>query len=130
MPDGSFGKNNFAEVWAGEAGIFGPMGKVTFNPQTDILSGVFWGKEDVFPAGTQFPPSWYTVKGTFSENLGTGAGSLNLTSETFIGTTAVPEPETLTTLGTGLCAIAGIALRKLRIRGRPNYIRLSLSDPG
>jgi len=41
-------------------------------------------------------------------------GSLNLTHENFIGTADTPEPGTLLTLGTGLCAIAGVVRRKLR----------------
>jgi hypothetical protein len=113
---------NFAEIYAfgnapgldGE--MFGHLGKVSFNPQTDILSGVFGGKEQMvaFVGGKWFPYYWYTVKGTFSENLGTGAGSVNLTSETYIGTSPVPEPETFTMLVTGICSIAGLAVRKLR----------------
>jgi PEP-CTERM motif len=97
-----------------------PPGKVSFNAQTDTLSGVFGGKEqmEAFVAGKWWPEYWYTVQGNFSVNLGTGAGSLNLTRETYIGTSPVPEPETLTTLGTGLCAIAGVALRKLKKIGQ------------
>ena len=113
---------NFAEVYgfsnaAGAAGeMFGHLGKVSFNPQTDILSGVFGGKEQMvaFVSGKWWPEYWYTVQGTFSENLGTGAGSVNLTSEKFIGLSPVPEPETLFMLATGLCSIAGLAVRKMR----------------
>jgi hypothetical protein len=88
-------------------GIFGHLGKVSFNPQTDVLSAVFGGKENMEPfiAGNWSHEYWYVVKGTFSENLGTGVGSLNLTSENYIGTTAVPEPETLASLLTGMVAI-------------------------
>ena len=112
MPDGSFGKLSTAYVWDTAAITFGSLGKVSLNQQTDMLSGIFWGKEDSATATSG--PSWYMVKGTFSENLRTGSGSLDLTSEKFIGTTAVPEPETLSMLGTGLCAIAGVVMRKLR----------------
>jgi PEP-CTERM motif-containing protein len=110
MPDGSFGKDSGAHLWGGDTGIFGSLGKITLNSQTDVLSGIFWGKEDIFTSGA----AWYTVKGTFTENLGTGTGSLNLTSGTFIGATAVPEPSTILMLGTGLLAIAGSVRRKLR----------------
>jgi PEP-CTERM motif len=98
--------------------MFGHLFRVSFNSQTDILSGVFAGKEQMvaFVGGKWAPVYWYQVQGMFSENLGSGVGSLNLTSEKFIGSspTAVPEPETLTMLGTGLCAIAGVVMRKLR----------------
>ena len=96
-------------------GLFGHLGKVKFNSQTDTLSGVFVGKEqmETLIAGEWAPESWYTVEGTFADNLGTGAGSVNLTRETYIGTSPVPEPGTLLTLGTGLCAIAGTIRRKL-----------------
>jgi hypothetical protein len=122
MPDGSFGTQNFAEVYGfgnapGLDGLmFGHLGKVSLNAQTDVLSGIFGGKEQMvaFVNGKWFPYDWYTVKGTFTENLGTGAGTLTLNSEKFIGTTAVPEPGTLLTLGTGLCAMAGVVRRKLR----------------
>jgi PEP-CTERM motif len=109
---------NFAYVYgfANAGSMFGHLGRVSFNSQTDVLSGVFGGKEAVRGANNVY--SWYTVKGAFSENLVTGNGTVNLTSETYIGTTSVPEPETLTTLGTGLCAIAGVALRKLRSMGQ------------
>jgi PEP-CTERM motif len=88
-------------------GLFGHLGKVSFNPQTDILSGVFGGKEqmETFVNGNWWPESWYTVRGTFSENLATGVGSINLKGENFIGTTAVPEPETWAMLATGIAAI-------------------------
>lgn len=102
---------------SGAAGaMFGHFGKVSFNPQTDILSGVFGGKEqmEALVAGKWWPIYWYTVQGTFSENLGTGAGSVTLNHETFIGTTAVPEPSTMFTMGTGLCALAGVVRRKAR----------------
>ncbi|MGB0011988.1 MAG: PEP-CTERM sorting domain-containing protein [Candidatus Sulfotelmatobacter sp.] len=95
--------------------LFGHLGKVSFNAQTDTLSAVFGGKEqmETLVAGKWYPESWYTVQGTFTDNLSTGAGSVNLTSETYIGTSPVPEPETLIMLGTGLCAIAGVLKRKL-----------------
>jgi PEP-CTERM motif len=117
-------KDNSAQLWgftsATEGGnMFGNLVKVSFNPQTDILSGVFKGREQLVAhlAGipdNKWPNYWYHVEGTFTENLATGAGSLNLTSETFLKTTTVPEPGTLLTLGTGLCAMAGVVRRKLR----------------
>jgi hypothetical protein len=81
---------------------------------------VFGGKEQMaaFVSGKWWPESWYSVHGTFSENLATGNSTVNLTSETYIGTSPVPEPGMLITLGTGLCAIAGVALRRLRSMGQ------------
>jgi hypothetical protein len=108
MPDGSFGKQNSAVLWGGGANIFGGLGKVNLNSQTDILSGIFWGKEAIVAPGPQFPEDWYTVKGTFSENLGSGVGSLNLTSENFIGTTPVPELNSWLMLASGLGGIFGL----------------------
>ena len=102
---------------SGAAGeMFGHLGRVSFNSQTDTLNGFFGGKEQMiaFVGGKWYPIYWYTVQGTFTENLATGVGSVNLNHEQFIGTTAVPEPGTLLTLGTGLCAIAGVVMRKLR----------------
>lgn len=97
--------------------LSGHLGRISFNAQTDTLSGFFGGKEqmETLVAGKWFPESWYVVNGTFTDNLGTGVGSMNLTSATYIGTSPVPEPGTLITLGTGLCAIAGIVRRKLTL---------------
>jgi hypothetical protein len=102
---------------SGDAGeMFGHLGRVSFDAQTDVLSGIFGGKEQMiaFVNGKWAPVYWYTVQGAFSVNLGTGTGSLNLTKENFIGTADTPEPQTLLTLGTGLCAMAGVVRRKLR----------------
>jgi PEP-CTERM motif len=104
--------NNFAGVTftngpEGAGAMFGHLGKVTFNPQTDVLSALFGGKEqmETMVAGKWWPIYWYSVTGKFSENLGTGVASLNLTHETFVGTTAVPEPSTWAMLATGIAAI-------------------------
>ena len=98
-----------------DGAMFGHLGRVSFNPQTDILTALFGGKEQMSartPRGF-FPVYWYTVQGVFTLNMATGVGSMNLTKETFIGTTAVPEPGTWLMMGTGLCAIAGLVRRKL-----------------
>jgi hypothetical protein len=113
-------KDNTAQLWgfssATEGGnMFGNLAKVSFNPQTDILSGVFKGREQLgFVGGTPGTDYWWHVEGTFTENLATGVGSLNMTSETFLRSATVPEPQTFIELGTGLCALAGVARRKLR----------------
>jgi PEP-CTERM motif-containing protein len=104
-------RTNFVYISALSGGglVDGNIFKVSFNSQTDVLSGSFWGKELMLSPSVQ--ASWYEVKGSFSENLGSGVGSLNLTSENFIGSTAVPEPNTLLMLGSGL-GVLGIVRRK------------------
>ena len=63
---------------------------------------------------------WYTVKGTFSDYLPlfeisqSPGAERDLTSTTYIGTAPVPEPETFATLVTGICSMAGLALRNMR----------------
>lgn len=105
---------NYAELFnfAGEGSLFGHLGKVTLNTASDNLTAVFYGKENLLSASNIW--AWYTVKGTFSDNLATGNGNVNLTSTTYIGTSPVPEPETLVTLVTGICSIAGLVVRKMR----------------
>lgn len=103
---------NFASIYGftngsgGAGGMFGHLGRVSFNAQTDVLSGFFGGKEQMsaLVRGEWYPEYWYTVQGTFSENLSTGVGSVNLNHEQFIGTTPVPEPSTWLLLATGLSA--------------------------
>ena len=99
---------------AGE--MFGHLGRVSFNAQTDVLSGIFGGKEqmETLINGKWFPESWYVVRGTFSENLGTGSGSLNLNSSTYIGSTAVPEPSTWALILSGLAAIGMVKRRSAK----------------
>jgi hypothetical protein len=101
----------------GQSVMFGHLGKVSLNG--DELTAIFSGKEGIVSNGVW---SWYTVQGTFSDNISgllkypstAGSGGIVLNRETYIGTAPVPEPETLATLVTGICSIAGLAVRKMR----------------
>ena len=97
--------------------MFGHLGKVSFVD--DELTAIFTGKEGIVSNGVW---SWYTVEGTFSDYMPgllkypslVGTGGIVLNRETYIGTSPVPEPETLVTLVTGICSIAGLVVRKMR----------------
>jgi hypothetical protein len=97
--------------------MFGHLGKVSLVD--DELTAIFSGKEGIVSGGVW---SWYTVEGTFSDYMPAllkypslvGTGGIVLNRETYIGTAPVPEPETLFTLLTGICSIAGLAVRKMR----------------
>lgn len=105
---------NFAP---GQSVMFGHLGKVSFVD--DELTAIFTGKEGIVSNGVW---SWYTVQGTFSDYMPAllkypslvGTGGIVLNRETYIGTSPVPEPETLVTLVTGICSIAGLVVRKMR----------------
>ena len=115
---------NYAEIYGftdttgASGGMFGHLGRVSFDAQTDMLSGVFTGKEQMamLVGGKWSPEYWWTVQGTFSENIGSGIGSVSLSKETFIGLTPVPEPSQIVLLATGLFGIGiGVVRRKLRV---------------
>ena len=97
--------------------MFGHLGKVSLVD--DELTAVFSGKEGIVSGGVRY---WYTVQGTFSDYMPAllkypslvGTGGIVLNRETYIGTAPVPEPETLFTLVTGICSIAGLAVRNMR----------------
>ena len=90
----------------------------SFNSKTGDLTGLFNGWELV---SSNNATAFYRVKGTFSLVLdfssttsGTlGGGSVNITSSTYVGPNFVPEPGTLSMIGTGLFGIVAMLRRRL-----------------
>jgi hypothetical protein len=109
--------------------IYGSLFKGTFNSKTDVFRALFSGYEWVDDHGTW---GYYAVTGTFTEQLNfnpgangyngylynygsLGKGSLQLNGGPGIpGMNTVPEPGSLTLLGTGLISLAGALRKKLR----------------
>ena len=112
---GSFTGGTFsigAVVFNGFAGTLTNLGKGLYD-----LAGTFSGTFD----GLAFTATTYQIF-SFSgdDNLGDdGKGcwnDLHGTTTLTTGTSAVPEPSTLTFFGTGLIALAGAVRRKLAVR--------------
>lgn len=99
------------------AGLSGAIQTATFNSTTDLLTGTFIGSENIWTEPRMNFRIWkYDVTGTFSEFIsfnGQGTASVNITSATYVGTTAVPEAGTFALIGTGLCGIVSAVRRKL-----------------
>jgi hypothetical protein len=103
---GSFDDGQLSATMTNEGWLQAQTGNYTFNSQTDTVSGTFVGVEHVWgePRTTGLRQWNWNVSGTFSEKLsfGTqGTASLNITSASYAGTSAVPEPGTWLLMGTG-----------------------------
>jgi len=114
---GPFDVGQFAATVPSKGWLQGTTMNYTFNPATDIVSGTFVGTEYVWnqPRTTGLREWTYNVSGTFSEHInfggqpqgvGYGTALINITSASYAGTSAVPEPGTWLMLGAGAGMLA------------------------